>query len=74
MSRELSQFAWPCIQLTKNVATNLGCLDLTEGLEILEVPHQRLILLVILFDCIIILLTNAPVRLHHRCALQSILD
>jgi hypothetical protein len=43
--------------------------DLTEVLEILKVPHQRLILLVVLFDCIIIFLINALVGRHHRCEL-----
>jgi hypothetical protein len=31
-------------------SNNSGCSDLTEVLEILKVPHQRLILLVIRFD------------------------
>ena len=55
-------------------SNNFGHSDLTDVLEILKVPQERLILLVVLFDCIIILLSNALVGWHHRCELRSIPD
>jgi hypothetical protein len=55
-------------------SNNFGRLDLTKVLVLLKVPQERLILSVVLFDCIIILLPNALVGWHHRCELQSIPD